>query len=256
MKSFVVHNVLELAAETGLKGRPVGVSRRTLHAAADGSEVTWLFEFPPGYQSNWGRGHEGDLETHDSTEEILVLEGALQFGHWYQLNALGYSSHPKGFPHPANQRSDVGCLVLIRRDSAQINFNFIPAPAGWDPAMNLGEFEEAPTGAVNVGLREVLEKKSSKSGTELVTHQLSSSLGRGMRLAVVSVPPGWTTADGALGARGTETLVLEGSVDLSSTELGNVTLERYGYFFGGLDSHDQLVGSVNGALLLRWTSEK
>ena len=255
MKSFVVPNVLDLPAESGLPGRPAGVTRRTLAAAPDGSDVTWLFEFPPGYQSNWGRGHESDLETHDSTEEIIVLEGALQFGHWYELGPLHYSSHPNGCPHPANQGSDVGCLVLIRRDSAEINFSFIPAPPGWGPVTNFTELGLSPTRTINVGLRQILEKKSSHHETELTIHQLSRALGRGMQLTVVSVPPGWMRVDGILGARGSETLVVEGSVSLSSTELGAITLEQYGYFFGGADSHDQLVRSEDGALVLRWTTE-
>lgn len=255
MKSFVVHNVLDLPAESGLKGRPSGVTRRTLSAAPDGSDVTWLFEFPPGYQSNWGRGHENDLETHDSTEEIVVLDGALQFGHWYELGPLHYSSHPDGFPHPANQGSDSGCLVLIRRDSAQINFSFISAPPSWGPVTNMQDLGATQTGAINVGLREVLEKKTPGNDRELTTHQLSRSLAKGMQLTLVSVPPGWAKVDGALGARGSETFLLEGNLSLSSTQLGSIALERYGYFFGSADAHDQLVRSEDGALALRWTTE-
>lgn len=252
MTSFALHNAMELPAETNLAGRPPGVTRRILHSASDGS-VTWLLEFPRGYRSEWGRGREGELESHDSTEEVIVLEGSLGFGNWYEMGPLHYSLHPAGWLHPAHQHSVGGCTLIIRRDSSEINFNFEPAPDGWNSRQDASHRLDITNGLVNLGLKEHVEMVASQRGEGVVARQLSDSLVNDMRPYVVSIPAGWKDGEGTLGSHGSETLVLEGHAEVRSTQLGDVALGPYGYLIGSPESHDELVGSKTGALLLRWT---
>lgn len=251
----------QIPVETDVPGRP-GVTRQLLSQEPKSGAKTRILTFPAGYRSELSKENDGLMESHRSSEEIVVLDGVMSFGRWYDIPALGYTFHPPGWIHPADQHSKFGHRMLIKSGAGEVDFTFTPPPTRWNgQEFSLTDSSDAaPQGVTRADVRSVthepiLDRLGEASG--LTRQPLRDGGEKGWSTWVLTVPRGWTggvRSNPWEGASGLEFFVLSGDL---TCHVDDVLVELTG---GSYYSNPRAAGirfdgafSRQGAYVMCWT---
>lgn len=112
---------------------PNGWTRRVLFRdeAHEPVEGTSLLVVPAGHVGTYAR--PGELEWHNSHEEITVVKGGLDFGGYYPGFAVSYMCHPETWVHPSDHHyAQTVDTVLLLKTYGRTDFFNCPVPENWD----------------------------------------------------------------------------------------------------------------------------
>ena len=215
------------------------------------SGISLLF-WPAGHTQPWGQPDE--FEYHTLHEEIFFLSGAMHFGDYYTIKALGYLNHPPFWKHATNfyVDKDAGLLTMLSRGGEQPVVQLEKIPPDWN-----GQASFAPP-TRSIGTRSLQfddiawTPLFARAGepTGLLAKRISEDRDDGWTTWLMQAPRGWR--DGAprsAASGGDEIYVIEGDLTLPS----GASLRKSGYV---CDAHQLIggaMGSTNGALFIRWT---
>lgn len=255
VKTGLIH-LSQIPVETDVPERP-GVTRQLLYKDEETGSKTRILTFPPNYRSARSWENDGLMESHRSSEEILVLEGVLSFGRWYDLPGLGYTFHPPGWIHPADQQSEFGHRMLIKSGEEPVDFTFTPPPADWDGA----EFSLLDDEAVGVTRRNVTSvpklplKDDAGEHNGLHRQPLLDDGPDGWSTWMLVVPPQWRgDATSSYTFDGLEFFVISG--DLTATIDGQLVELTAGNYY--CDPNPSVLGTADafsrqGCYAICWT---
>lgn len=261
VKTGLLH-LSQIPVETDVPDRP-GVTRQLLYKDEETGSKTRILTFPPNYRSARSWENDGLMESHKSSEEILVLEGVLSFGRWYDLPGLGYTFHPPGWIHPADQQSEFGHRMLIKSGEEPVDFTFTPPPANWDGAeFSLLDTPGSRTNGVtrrnveSVPKLPLLFRDGSPSG--LYRQPLFHGGPDGWSTWMLVVPPQWSgdVNVGELVFGGLEFFVISG--DLTAEVDENLVELTSGNYFCDPDRVALMTASAfsrQGCYAICWTRE-
>lgn len=247
----------QIPVQTDVPGRP-GVTRQQLYQDAETGSKTRLLTFPPGYRSQLSLENDGMMESHASSEEIFVLDGVMSFGRWYDIPSLGYTFHPPGWIHPADQQSAVGWRMLIK-SGAQADFTLTAPPADWNGA-EFSLLDPQDTSGVtrthvpSVTKQELVLPDGTRTG--LFAQTLLSGGPDGWSTWMLTVPGGWRGEVRAFEFElaGLEFFVLSG--DLTSRIDGKLVELTAGNYYcepGKIAVQSRSAFSRDGCYAICWT---
>lgn len=215
---------------------------------------TRVFRIGPGYVS--GMQLPGRFEMHSVLEEIILLEGKIDFDGYYTVQAPAVIIHPPYWVHPSSQLYDPdGTSLMLIKLSAPVDFVDEAIPDGWngveyfstEPACRY----DGPRGEGITGLE--LAKAAWVEGPGGLATAVQWENPAANRLtSIVRVPAGWSgpLALGRMEAH-------EGDLDelyLMQGQLAGegISLEA-GDYFRGPTPFARGARSDGGALAVRWT---
>ena len=226
-----------------------GTLRQPLVDPPDGPKLIVL-TFPPGYRHRYA---DRGFEYHSCHEEIVLLEGHLEFGPWYSCRALAYLNHPPYWVHPADQRTAVGATMLVRIEGP-VDFGFEPIPPDWDGVEYLSAAAPVRSRARGVSRVELddlpWEPVTLPDGQPvgIEAKHLWDDPDDGWVTWLMRAPAGWHTRGGRIRSGGEELFLLEG--DLTIEGVGELSGRSY------YCDPDRIVtgkATRSGCLAIRWT---
>lgn len=255
-----LRHISQIPVETDVPGRP-GVTRQLLSRDEASGSKTRLLTMPPNYRSALSREKDGLMESHVSSEEIFVLEGVMSFGRWYDIRGLGYTFHPPGWTHPADQQTEFGYKMLIKSGADPVDFTFTPPPPNWNGAEYslIDSPESTDKGVTRRDVESVPRREitlADGTATGLFSQPLLNDGPDGWSTWMLTVPPSWKGGGRGLDVTlgGLEFYVLSG--DLSCRIDGVLSELTAGNYYSNpdrlvLQSTDAF--SRNGCYVICWT---
>jgi hypothetical protein len=215
-----------------------------------------LLSWPSDFRRPWGA--EDEFERHQLHEEIFVLTGALVFGPWYRVDALGYFNHPPFWPHVTAHGPDpsAGLVTLLYRGGMPANVQFEKIPADWDgrpmptpPTKSLGTRDLQLDDIAWFALT-----RRDGLATGLEAKRIAEDRDDGWTTWLMRAPPGWSAAAEPLTAEGgDEIYVIEGDLTLGRRQGATLTTSGYVCDSKQIAEGAGTLSSRDGALFVRWT---
>lgn len=236
-----------------------GARRRVLSHDPDTGAITYVSELPAGYRRPAEIAYRrerpaGRFEYHTCHEEGFILEGRIDFGGWYDWQALAYLNHPSTWVHPADQCAPDGALLIMKL-SGPLDFAYVAISEDWDGREYAADPGRAGPHHGASSLPVDVRADGREDGSGRRWQRAWTDVASGWTTWVVQAHAGWRgVGDGWSVAGGDELFVLSG--DMRTRVRGDLVHLRQGDYVSDPERFEDGGGaeaSEDGFVVIRWT---